>query len=159
MEAPYYIVPAVEAYRLLDPNEEKARLLAGKIAVNIGDPVALRLILGEDVQPLPKLYPELEATSLSTLDPMDPPLSPTMDTIDAFLDKYGKDLRPVGYIPEEPSETPETTLSKLIKEKRYREALEFINTQNLNNPQKNIYFAHQIRFLKKLIALENYKQY
>lgn len=44
-------------------------------------------------------------------------------------------------------------LQKLIKNGDYQRALEIITELNLNNPKKSVYFAEQIRFLKKLIAL------
>jgi hypothetical protein len=40
----------------------------------------------------------------------------------------------------------------LIKEKKYKEAIEILNQLNLINPKKSIYFADQIRFLEKIIA-------
>ena len=44
------------------------------------------------------------------------------------------------------------SLAKIyIKQRRYAKALEIIRKLNLNNPEKNIYFADQIRFLEKLI--------
>lgn len=39
----------------------------------------------------------------------------------------------------------------MIKNGNYEKALEIILALNLNNPEKSIYFADQIRFLKKLI--------
>ena len=46
----------------------------------------------------------------------------------------------------------------LVKNREYEKALQIIELRNLNNPKKNIYFADQIRFLKKLIALQATKQ-
>ncbi len=44
------------------------------------------------------------------------------------------------------------SLAKIyIQQRRYAKALEIIRKLNLNNPEKNIYFADQIRFLEKLI--------
>lgn len=44
------------------------------------------------------------------------------------------------------------SLAKIyIKQRRYDKALEIINKLSLIYPEKNIYFADQIRFLKKLI--------
>ena len=39
----------------------------------------------------------------------------------------------------------------LVKEKKYKEAVEILEELNLINPKKSIYFADQIRFLKKII--------
>lgn len=41
----------------------------------------------------------------------------------------------------------------MIKNGNYRKALEIMTELNLKNSKKNIYFADQIRFLKKLIAI------
>ena len=163
---PYYILPYIEAYRKLDPASEKARELSRLIAINIGDYAALRLVLGIDPPEFAKFYPDMDVATPST-----------MDTIDSFLDKFGGNIAPGSYIPELPEsldneehehEQPEEeknsvkkkktngqkedreetkSLSELIKEGLFDEAIKFIEAENLNNPQKNIYFAHQIRYI------------
>ena len=50
----------------------------------------------------------------------------------------------------------EETAKKLIKEKKYMQAIAILKTLNLNNPKKSVYFADQIRFLEKV--LENSKK-
>ena len=45
----------------------------------------------------------------------------------------------------------ETLAHVYIKQKRYEKALEIIKSLSLKYPEKNIYFADQIRFLEKLI--------
>ena len=50
------------------------------------------------------------------------------------------------------------SLAKIyIRRKRYEKALEIIVSLSLNFPEKSIYFADQIRFLRKLIVNEKYK--
>jgi hypothetical protein len=49
-------------------------------------------------------------------------------------------------------EISENNAKKLIKEHKYREAIEILTALNLNNPKKSVYFADQIRFLEKVIA-------
>ena len=46
----------------------------------------------------------------------------------------------------------ESNARKLIKEHKYKEAIEILTALNLNNPKKSVYFADQIRFLEKVIA-------
>ena len=173
-EYPYYIGPMIEEYRKLQSDSPEAIKLRQLIAVNISDPTTLCLILGVDSTRIDTLYPGMGESTRST-----------METIDTFLAKYGgkTDTIPGAYIPEaqcEENSVPtqikrEKTqgdginsmqrsvneinkrLTALIKEKRYSEALQIIEHQNLINPEKNIYFADQIRFLKKLIKLNNKK--
>ena len=45
----------------------------------------------------------------------------------------------------------ESLASIYIKQRKYARALEIIRSISLKNPEKNIYFADQIRFLEKLI--------
>ena len=170
LKYPYHIVPDVERYRKLDPDTPEAMALSRRIAVNIGDYAALRLVLGIDPPEFAKFYPDMETASPST-----------MDTIDSFLDKFGSNLPddplPMDAAPqysiepeestiqenfpdslnEDPEDAKPANLGQLIKNKRYSDALQFIESQNLNNTQKSIYFAHQIRFIKKLMALEKFK--
>jgi len=54
------------------------------------------------------------------------------------------------------SENQETLAKKMIKDKKYPEAIEILRKLNLNNPKKSVYFADQIRFLEKVI--ENSKK-
>ncbi len=42
----------------------------------------------------------------------------------------------------------------MVKNKNYTKALEIIKELSLNNPKKSVYFAHQIRFLEKLIKIQ-----
>ena len=56
--------------------------------------------------------------------------------------------------PRDDSTLRESLAKFYIKRKRYRQAYEIIEQLNLNYPEKNIYFAPQLRFLAKLIANE-----
>lgn len=50
------------------------------------------------------------------------------------------------------------TLARIyIKQGRYDKALRIIKTISLNYPEKNLYFADQIRFLEKLIINDKNK--
>ena len=102
-----------------------------------------------------------------------PPLQ-HQDIIDKFLEKEAASLlkinldksnKPEEKMPEslELSDEPAVsdgffseTLAKIyIKQKKYSKALEIINKLNLLYPEKNRYFADQIRFLEKLISNTN----
>lgn len=90
------------------------------------------------------------------------------ELIDAFIEKQSAGLQinkeseiihdesiPASETSEEAiSESTFTeTLARIyIKQKRYDRALEIIRSLNLKYPEKNIYFADQIKFLEKLIA-------
>lgn len=52
---------------------------------------------------------------------------------------------------EEDSGLSEALFKLMVKNKNYSKALEIITELSLNNPKKSIYFAYQMRFLKKLI--------
>jgi hypothetical protein len=49
-------------------------------------------------------------------------------------------------------EISESNAKNLIKEHKYKQAIEILTALNLNNPKKSVYFADQIRFLEKVIA-------
>jgi len=96
-----------------------------------------------------------------------PPLQ-HQETIDKFLEKDAAAPLKIkldqtgGELPELRSETASgdvfftETLAKIyIKQKKYSKALEIIRQLNLLYPEKNRYFADQIRFLEKLIINKN----
>lgn len=75
------------------------------------------------------------------------------------IDLAGNDGK-AEYVFAAPAETPamedtgcftETLARIYIKQKRYEKALQIIKNLSLKYPEKNIYFADQIRFLEKLI--------
>ncbi len=81
----------------------------------------------------------------------------TFGAIDAFLNKNSVSrIKPK----KEPKEEEKPSLTEgfakiMIKNGNYRRALEIITEISLKNPEKSIYFADQIRFLKKVISLES----
>ena len=99
-----------------------------------------------------------------------PPLQ-YQDTIDKFLEqdaispmriKLDKADKQEVELPDPPSEQPigdnffSETLAKIyVKQKKYTKAMEIIHQLNLIYPEKNRYFADQIRFLEKLIINTN----
>lgn len=222
---PYFVVPAIE--ELQNASGEERVALVRRIAAAVGDPTALRTIIGVDPEEFLSFYPDMKTPELST-----------DDTIDSFIDRFGNpntpkptevediitpvavpyDLSSLENLPEltnadlfpadlapgipsdpiqtekpEPTQTeapepmqteePETTQTEepdpdsnsspshasagrepslseslariMIKNGNYQKALEIITEISLNNPKKSVYFADQIRFLKKLIALQS----
>ncbi len=83
----------------------------------------------------------------------------TMGAIDAFLEKVPTQrMRPKKEVKEEEKPSLSEGFAKiLIKNGNYSRALEIITQISLNNPEKSIYFADQIRFLKKLILIQSKK--
>lgn len=192
MTYPYYIIPAIE--ELPESSGEKRLTLIRRIAAAIGDPTALRAIIGIDPREFLDFYPDIRQSDLTT-----------DETIDNFLEKFAPasmnasagpdelvyapavpyDLSQLENLPEISSaplipetETPvrksapkaehkdkaltdtespsEPLLSEslakiMIKNGNYQKAIEIITEISLNNPKKSVYFADQIRFLKKLI--------
>ncbi|MBQ8152222.1 MAG: tetratricopeptide repeat protein [Prevotella sp.] len=94
------------------------------------------------------------------------------DLIDHFLqEEQGRILLNELRDEEEPAEVPvieeepaeeeyftETLARIYIKQGRYQKALDIIQRLSNNFPEKNAYFADQIRFLEKLIINSNKKQ-
>lgn len=101
------------------------------------------------------------------------PKSHVDELIDGFITDNNGEFKLVPDSPEEETADPigpdmnysedddgcfTETLAKIyIKQKRYDKALEIISKLYLKNPKKNVYFADQIRFLKKLIINDKQK--
>lgn len=87
------------------------------------------------------------------------PADSTASAIDSFLSAMGGTSAPEETVqtpqtPPEPAEKPvqtEADAQMAIKNRDYQTALQIIMRLSLNNPEKSIYFADQIRFLRKLI--------
>lgn len=57
-----------------------------------------------------------------------------------------------------PSSLSESLAKIYIKQGKYERAYEIISDLNLKNPEKSIYFADQLRFLRKLMLLSSQKK-
>ncbi len=199
---PYYIIPDIQALAT-ERDPARLRLHRRRIAANIGDPDALRAILGEASEDFQDFYGTSSQPSLTTSATIDsflqrfggsdvnpveeeehivPVMPPAVDyasllekeasengsavyvaadatsgAIDAFLSQQpAPRIKPK----KEPKEDEKPSLTEsfakiLIKNGNYKRALEIITEISLNNPEKSIYFADQIRFLKKVISLES----
>lgn len=128
---PYFAVPAARLVKEGDAGGEEDASLRARVACNVGCVEAIRKAFGSKTEPF---YPDRKQEELSTAD-----------AIDAFMEVFGKKEDKAELSVAAPS------LRELIVSKRYREALEMLEQQNLTNPEKSIYFADQIRYLRKLI--------
>lgn len=177
MSRPYYIIPDIE--RFPEASGEERSRLARRIAAAVGDPVALRAILGVDPAEFASFYPDMALPDLST-----------GETIDAFIDRFSDPSRPMPTEVEEilpPAGTPvyslddlealpeigesedapatiphkpvlsESLVKVMFKSGNYQKALEIITELSQDEQKKSIYSADQIRFLKKLIACTSRK--
>lgn len=68
---------------------------------------------------------------------------------------------PLAKVPEQPADNSllSESLAKIyIKTKRYERAYEILSRLSLAFPEKNAYFADQLRFLRKLMLAESYRK-
>ena len=73
---------------------------------------------------------------------------------DSFVDEKGDDVD--SFVVDNRNYT-ETLARIYLKQRRYSKALEIIRSLYLNFPNKNIYFADQIRFLEILVRINQNK--
>ncbi len=198
---PYYIIPDIEALAY-ERDPELLRRHRRRIAANVGDPDALKSILGEASEDFQDFYGISSRPVLTTADTIDSflekfgskmeimeeaeehiPVTPpaidyasilekeeaesgtpslltaddTLGAIDAFLSQQpAPRIKPKKSPKEEEKPSLTESFAKImIKNGNYKRALEIITQISLNNPEKSIYFADQIRFLKKVISLES----
>ena len=74
-----------------------------------------------------------------------------METTGASAPGNLAELEESQHKPLDDSYFTETLAHIYVKQKRYEKALQIIKNLNLKYPEKNVYFADQIRFLEKLI--------
>ncbi len=129
---PYFAVPAARAVRAGVADRADDAAFRAVAACNVGQREALRKAFGSNAEPF---YPDERPQALSTAA-----------TIDAFMAVFGAKEEP-----QQAAETAVVDVRQLIASKRFEEALALLEHQNLTNPEKSIYFADQIRYLRKLI--------
>jgi hypothetical protein len=88
-----------------------------------------------------------------------PPQSEPEKTVseDVHSEPDKKSNNEASYETVKPSFFTETLARIYIRQKKYDRALEIIRSLYLNYPEKNIYFADQIRFLERLVKNNNLK--
>ena len=148
---PYFVYPALQA--LKDCTDDKQRReLEEFIAANVGMPEVLASIIGPISEDIATFY------NCGATDPLS-----TEATIDSFIARFGSGAP----VQQEMSLREDLVMSeeemmekakKLVKKREYGSALEIMETIYLNNPKKSVYFADQIRFVRKLMINESKKQ-
>ena len=182
---PYFLYPVISELRYCRDPRRRSRLYE-IIAANVGDPDALRALIGNPETDLRNFYPRGNQDHS------------TEDTIDSFIARFGDgpapailaddllscplpepvpepddvtDEEPEEVTDEEPESEPEgngpdgeqemrDTLEKvkiLVKNRDYKGALAIMEAIYLNNPKKSVYFADQIRFVRKMMLNESLK--
>lgn len=94
------------------------------------------------------------AASMEMQHPDDADQSPADET-DSVIASFLNEMPPKRPV-RKPAQYDMTDFSRAVKEHDYKAALEIITRLSLNNPKKSVYFASQMRFLKKLIKIEEY---
>ena len=173
MEFKYFIYPALKELEAGATPERRHRLRA-MIASNIYSPDLLKKPMeGLDIKDI--LSGKRQAKPGTTDNDL---------IIDSFIEKFGRPgqkepdtplLPPAEESPqsdyfsaissqqEKKTEEPENeskwleNVKKLVKNADYEGAIAFIKENYLNNPEKSIYFADQIRFIKKMMLNERKK--
>ena len=159
---PYFIYPLINEMQQCTDIEEMKKIRE-RIAVNIGDPDALMAVVGgPDIR---NFYGNRRRSAS------------TEDTIDAFMARFssGDEPQSLSDILEPKAERKRKTapkksetetktsrqdleeVKKLVKNGDYERALDIMRHFYLNNPKKSVYFADQIRFIRKMMYNESKK--
>lgn len=203
---PYFVYGKLQELET-EVSQARRTKLRQMIALNVGSAETLRELFRLDSESLADFYNDLDAPHLTT-----------DDTIDSFLEQFGRksvlppgdslfhgegvpgldpllggSVAPADYMaeleagsigqpcadaeeaentapdaspaPEEAEQTPDNgSLTEgfagiLIKNGNYDRALEIISELYLKNPEKSIYFADQIRFIRKLMLNQRKKNF
>jgi hypothetical protein len=112
---------------------------------------------GEDPrQSLKILADRLRSARTMVVNPVEQLAKKTMVAANPSEIQSGNDAPKEDVKPVPPAvinaDASETLAKQLIRERKYKEAIEILRTLNLNNPKKSVYFADQIRFLEKVIV-------
>ena len=98
---------------------------------------------------------EPESEPVAVREPVAEPV-PEQKSESASAGQKGR--RPARTAAAAPAQHPGTLSESLarifIRQKRYRQAYDIISDLNLNYPEKSVYFADQLRFLRRLIAIQ-----
>lgn len=121
-------------YWSLTENDRKGALKPEDAEVKLQHHDLIDSFIKSEEQRIPGsgLMPDMDS---STVLPVSPPIEPEENQVKSLDDSY----------------FTETLAHIYVKQKRYEKALQIIKNLNLKYPEKNVYFADQMRFLEKLI--------
>lgn len=145
---------------ILNPTPDYAAVLAAEEATQDGskattdnnddDMSRINRFLESNPLPQPKRQDPADANTGNRDTTSRPPAEEKQDTATALA-------QPAPSQPQPATQLTESLARVMIKNRNYTKALEIITGLSLNNPEKSVYFADQIRFLKKLIINESKK--
>lgn len=118
------------------------------------DPTASRIDAFLAASRQPARTPE----ALRHLEPEDPPAENDEPALDVSIETPA--LQPVTPAPTKPAPSSSLSLSlarMMIKNRNYAKALEILNQLDLADKEKSITFADQIRFLRKLVIIQEHQ--
>ncbi|MEI8085742.1 MAG: hypothetical protein WCG93_05960 [Paludibacter sp.] len=110
---------------------------------------------GDTKQSLKDLAERLKAARSMVVNPTIKPVIISDEIVEEKVIVLQKKISE-DYFAIENVEISENEAKKLIKERKYKQAISILRELNLSNPKKSVYFADQIRFLEKVI--ENSKK-
>ncbi len=184
-KSPYCVLQYIEALRALpaEAAPEERRRLERLIEVNIGDADVLADVLGRTPVPFDNFYGDRDAETPDTGDtiqiflsnfgqpgvstspiPDEIPIAPAIDYAATILSQSPAQATeetpsPAQAVEEgispEPAPLTESLVKILVKNGKYEEALQIITELNLKNPEKSIYFADQMRFIRKVLICKS----
>lgn len=154
MSEEYFLYPLVEELKSCQ-NPERRQRIRERLAANIGDPQVLAELLGESPS---NFYPKTSTEPSDSIDafiaryrrPGDP--SDISEILEPKAQRYSKKITspPSTLKPISTSQISMEEVKELVKNHQYERALAIMDQFYLNNPKKSVYFADQIRFIRKM---------
>ncbi|MBQ2857645.1 MAG: tetratricopeptide repeat protein [Bacteroidaceae bacterium] len=167
VEGDHYMLKALEKQQVIDETSgvDRTLTLIDAFLSSLPEEPAVSDIITLPVETATDYTTYLMKESAhDSIVPEEAPKMKGQEWIDSFLEK-SEEQPLIASVTDEDEEEPEKieeekeeesyfteTLAKIyVKQQRYSKALEIITRLNLKYPEKNAYFADQIRFLEKLI--------
>ena len=181
MYPPYFIYPAVKELAN-SPSEERALQLQQQIVANVGSRRAISRLLTKLPEELNDFYPQDSTSGDASIDTFiakyggQSPLAASLilendepvEPVENEAEEASSDLEKEHTVKEISQPSPPDTAEQefrrqlekvktLVGKRDYRGALQIMEAVYLNNPKKSIYFADQIRFIRKMMFNESKK--